>query len=102
MAKRSLCVFTALILVMLSVCNARADDRFALGELAQCKNLYSYSGTNRAYFCRARVVYPDAKPYFAIVYVYEALDGGTDNENLINVVKALYLYAQTANAYFPN
>lgn len=59
MAKRSLCVFTALILVMLSVCNARADDRFALGELAQCKNLYSYSGTSRAYFygCTQNTLY---------------------------------------------
>ena len=33
------------------------------------------SGINRAYFCRARVVAPDARPYFAIVYVYESLDG---------------------------
>ena len=40
--------------------------------------------------------------YSPVNYCYRALDGGTDNENLINVVKALYLYAQTANAYFPN
>ena len=38
--------------------------------------------------------------YSPMNYCYNALDGGTDNENLINVVKALYLYAQTANAYF--
>ena len=40
--------------------------------------------------------------YSPVNYCYKVLDGGTDNENLINVVKALYRYAQTATAYFVN
>ena len=40
------------------------------------------NGTNRAYFCSARVVYPDAKPFFALVHVYEALDGATEILNI--------------------
>ena len=38
--------------------------------------------------------------YSPMNYCYNALNGGTDDENLINVVKALYLYAQAADAYF--
>lgn len=33
------------------------------------------AGTNHAFFCRAQVVYPNSLPYFAIVYIYEDLDG---------------------------
>lgn len=33
------------------------------------------AGTNHAFFCRAQVIYPNSLPYFAIVYIYEDLDG---------------------------
>ena len=33
------------------------------------------AGTNHAFFCKAQVVYPNSLPYFAIVYIYENLDG---------------------------
>ena len=33
------------------------------------------AGTNHAFLCQARVVYPDAVPSYKLVYVYEALDG---------------------------
>lgn len=32
-------------------------------------------GTNHAFFCKAQVIYPNSLPYFAIVYVYEDLEG---------------------------
>ena len=33
------------------------------------------AGTNHAILCQATVVVPDAEPYFAIVYLYEDLEG---------------------------
>lgn len=33
------------------------------------------SGTNYCFLCRAAVVYPDALPYYALVYVYRDLSG---------------------------
>lgn len=33
------------------------------------------AGTNHAFFCRAQVIYPNSLPYFAIVFIYEDLDG---------------------------
>ena len=33
------------------------------------------AGTNYCLLCEATVVYPDAKPYYALVYVYEDLQG---------------------------
>lgn len=33
------------------------------------------SGTNYCFLCRAAVVYPDALPYYALVYVYQDLKG---------------------------
>lgn len=33
------------------------------------------AGTNHAFFCKAQVIYPNSLPYFAIVYIYEGLDG---------------------------
>lgn len=38
--------------------------------------------------------------YSPLNYCKNASDGGSDDENLINIVKALYLYWQAANAYF--
>lgn len=54
-------------------------------EPLACLGTQLVNGTNRAFFCRAQVVYPGAQPFFAIVYVYEALDGSakiTDIESI--------------------
>ena len=40
--------------------------------------------------------------YSPMNYCYSALNGGTDNEKLINTVKALCLYSQAANDLFPD
>ena len=40
--------------------------------------------------------------YGVLNYCYDVVNGGTDDENLINVVKALYLYAEAADDYFPD
>lgn len=40
------------------------------------------AGTNHCYLCQATVVYPDAQPYYALVYLYQALDGSI---SLLNV-----------------
>ena len=39
--------------------------------------------------------------YSPLNYIANALNGGTEDENLINSVKALYWYWQAADAYFP-
>lgn len=33
------------------------------------------AGKNYCFLCQATVVYPDAQPYYALVYLYEDLDG---------------------------
>ncbi len=38
--------------------------------------------------------------YNAMTYCYNVLNGGTDDKNLQNVCKALYLYAEEASKYF--
>ena len=38
--------------------------------------------------------------YSPMNYCYKALNGGTENENLINAVKALVAYSDAANEYF--
>ncbi|MBQ8092343.1 MAG: hypothetical protein IJ242_02030 [Clostridia bacterium] len=40
-----------------------------------CLGTQIVSGTNYCYLCRAQVVYPDAEPYYALVYIYEDLSG---------------------------
>ena len=52
-------------------------------EPLACLATQLVSGTNYAVFCRAQVVYPDAKPYYAMVYVYEDLQG---NAELLKIV----------------
>ena len=52
-------------------------------EPLACLATQLVSGTNYAVFCKAQVVYPDAKPYYAIVYVYENLQG---NAELLKIV----------------
>ncbi|MCR4622240.1 MAG: hypothetical protein K5663_09195 [Clostridiales bacterium] len=35
------------------------------------------AGQNHCFLARATVVYPGAQPYYALVYIYESLDGQT-------------------------
>lgn len=41
------------------------------------------SGTNYCFLCEATVVYPGAQPYYALVYVYEDLQGGAKILNIV-------------------
>lgn len=41
------------------------------------------SGTNYCILCEAAVIYPDAKPYYAIVTVYEDLQGNGEIRNIV-------------------
>ena len=41
------------------------------------------SGTNYCLLCEAAVVYPDAKPYYAVVTVYENLEGAAEIRNIV-------------------
>ena len=47
-----------------------------------CLGHQQVSGMNYCYLCRARVVYPDAEPYYALVYIYEDLNG---NASLLDI-----------------
>ena len=50
------------------------------------------AGTNYAFLCKGTVVYPDALPYWYILYVYEDLQGNVkvlDIENLELAVPSL-------------
>ena len=40
------------------------------------------AGMNHAFLCQATVVYPDAVPYYAIVYLYQDLEG---NVTVLNI-----------------
>ena len=40
------------------------------------------AGTNHAFFCKAQVVYPNAQPYFAIVFIYEDLEGNAEIQDI--------------------
>ena len=40
------------------------------------------AGTNHCFLCEAEVVYPNAVPYYALVYVYEDLEGGAEVTNV--------------------
>ena len=41
------------------------------------------SGTNYSFLCEAAVVRPDAKPYYAVVTVYENLEGAAEVRNIV-------------------
>ena len=41
------------------------------------------SGTNYCLLCEATVVYPDAKPYYAVVTVYQDLQGKAEVRNIV-------------------
>ena len=43
------------------------------------------SGTNYCILCEATVVYPDAVPYYALVYVYADLQGGAEIRNIVTL-----------------
>ncbi len=40
------------------------------------------AGTNHAFLCQAKVVYPGAEPAYAIVYLYQDLGGGVQILNI--------------------
>ena len=41
------------------------------------------SGTNYCFLCEATVVYPDAQPYYAVVTVYQDLQGKAEIRNIV-------------------
>ena len=43
------------------------------------------AGTNHAFFCKAQVVYPNAQPYFAIVFIYEDLEGNAEIQDIASM-----------------
>ena len=51
------------------------------------------AGLNRCLLCQVTPVVPDAKPHYALVYVYEKLDGGAELVDVIDLdVGALCTY----------
>ena len=49
------------------------------------------SGTNYCVLCEAAVVYPDAQPYWALVYVYADLQGNAKATNIVALDPAAIL-----------
>ena len=45
------------------------------------------SGSNYAILCRAQVVRPDAQPYYAIVYIYENLEGNAEILKIVSLTR---------------
>jgi len=43
------------------------------------------AGTNHCFLCKATVVVPDAVPYYALVYIYEDLDGNTEIMDIVDL-----------------
>lgn len=43
------------------------------------------AGTNHVFLCKATVVYPDAKPTYVLVYLYEDLQGGVTLMNVADL-----------------
>lgn len=43
------------------------------------------SGTNYCILCEATVVYPDARPYYALVYLYQDLQGKAEVTNIVKL-----------------
>ena len=46
------------------------------------------AGTNHCYLCRAQVVYPDAEPYYTLVFVYEDPQGGAELTGFYDLTEA--------------
>ena len=47
------------------------------------------AGTNYAFLCKGTVVYPDALPYWYILYVYEDLQGNAKLLDIVNLELAV-------------
>ena len=47
-------------------------------EPLACLGYQIVAGTNYCILCRAMVVYPGARPYYALVYIYEDLTGNAE------------------------
>lgn len=43
------------------------------------------SGTNYCFLCEATAVYPDAQPYYAVVTVYQDLQGKAEVKNIVSL-----------------
>ena len=46
------------------------------------------AGMNRCVLCRAQAVYPDAQPYYALVFVYEDLSGKAEITRILSLTPA--------------
>ena len=56
-------------------------------EPVACLAQQLVSGTNYAILCKAQVVYPDAQPYYAIVYIYESLEGNAQILKIVSLTR---------------
>ena len=54
-------------------------------EPIACLGTQLVSGTNYAFFCRAQAVAPDAEPYYAVVKVYENLEGNAEILEIVSM-----------------
>ena len=43
------------------------------------------AGLNHCFLCKAAVVYPDAVPTLALVYIYQDLDGNAEITNIVDL-----------------
>ena len=51
------------------------------------------AGTNHVFLCQATVVYPDAQPYYVLIYLYEDLQGQVTVLNIADLdIGALCTY----------
>ena len=51
------------------------------------------AGTNHVFLCQATVVYPDAQPYYVLIYLYEDLQGQVTILNIADLdIGALCTY----------
>ena len=48
------------------------------------------AGRNHCFLAQATVIYPDAQPYYVLVYIYENLEGGTEILNIARLDIAGY------------
>ena len=54
-------------------------------EPIACLGTQLVSGTNYAFFCRAQAVAPNAEPYYAVVKVYEDLEGNAEILEIVSM-----------------
>lgn len=48
------------------------------------------AGTNHCFLAQATVVYPDAKPYYVLVYLYEDLEGNVSEPSFADLDLAAF------------